>query len=162
MDWEEATGPNMGRALFGLILMNSPQPNKFPRAHGPGDQECMGSLASAVETRGAGSGLVAAVQRAPVAAGGGGIGGPGERLVHDALDGARAPPALRTATQTSIDLPRGARRLWGSHDAADVLVAENVTRTDDHGWTDAAGFPDETYSSCSEPTRRAQKKKHFF
>jgi len=152
----------MGRALFGLILMNSPQPNKFRRAHGPVDQECMGSLASVVETRGAGtSGPLAAVQRAAVAAGGG-FRGPRERLVHDALDGARTPSTLRTATQTAIDLPRGARRLWGSHDAADVLVAENVTRTDDHGWTDAASFPDETYSSCSEPTRRAQKKKYLF
>lgn len=105
---------------------------------------------------------MAAVQRAAVAAGGCGVRGSGERLVHDALDGARTPSALRTATETAIDLPGGARRLWGSHDAADVMVAENVTRTDDHGWPDAAGFPDETYLSCSEPTRRAQKKKHLF
>jgi hypothetical protein len=104
---------------------------------------------------------VAAVQWAAIAA----IGGnsrAGKRLVHDALDGARAPSALRAATETAIDLAGGARRLRGSHDAADVLVAENVTRTDDHGWTDAARFPDKAYSSCSEPARRAQKKKHLF
>ena len=103
---------------------------------------------------------MAAVQRAAIAAGG--FRCTGQRLVHDALDGTCAASALRAAAQAPVDLPGCARRLRCSHDAADVLVAENVTRTDDHGWADAAGFPDETCSSCSEPTRRAQKKKHFF
>jgi len=63
-----------------------------------------------------------------------------QRLIHDLLDGASAPAALCTATETSIDLPRRARRhLRNAHGAAHVVVAQDVAGTNDHGRERLAG-----------------------
>jgi hypothetical protein len=54
------------------------------------------------------------------------------RLIHEAADGARAAAALGAAAQTAIDLAGQARplRLDGG---ADILIAQHIARTDDHG-----------------------------
>ena len=58
---------------------------------------------------------------------------PGQRLVHDPADGARAPPALRAASEAAIDLVggRGARRSR-FNGRPHVAVAENIARTNNH------------------------------
>jgi hypothetical protein len=58
--------------------------------------------------------------------------GPGNSLIHDALDGAGATTALGAAAETTIDLPgrTGSRRRGDG--AAHVMVAEHVAGADDH------------------------------
>jgi len=61
-------------------------------------------------------------------------------LIHDLLDGASAPAALCTATETSIHLPRRSRRhLRNAHRAAHIVVAQDVAGTNDHGRERLAG-----------------------
>ena len=56
-----------------------------------------------------------------------------ERLVHDLLDGAGASSTLGAAAETSVDLPRRARRhLREAHGVAYVVVGEYVAGTNDH------------------------------
>ena len=59
--------------------------------------------------------------------------GAGDCLVHDPADGARATPALGAAAEAAIDLTGRSRRLLGAERRADVLVTQNVARTDNHG-----------------------------
>jgi hypothetical protein len=56
----------------------------------------------------------------------------GERFLHDAPDGARAPPALCAAAEAAIDLTRRARRLGMVERRAHVVIGQHVTGTDDH------------------------------
>lgn len=57
----------------------------------------------------------------------------GQRLVHDAADGARAPPALRAATEAAIDLiGRGRPRRRTIEGGPHVAVAQNIAGTNDH------------------------------
>ena len=60
--------------------------------------------------------------------------GPGcsERLVHDLLDGARTPSALRAATEATINLARGARGRASRDGRPHVMVAEHVAGAHDH------------------------------
>ena len=53
-------------------------------------------------------------------------------LVNDAADGARTAAALRPAAETAIDLANRVRppRLDGG---ADILIAQHIARTDNHG-----------------------------
>ena len=56
-----------------------------------------------------------------------------ERLVNDGLDGTRASPAFGAATEAAIELFRITRQIPGCADGiADVVVAEDVTGTDNH------------------------------
>lgn len=56
-----------------------------------------------------------------------------ERLVDDGLDGAGAATAVGAATKTDIKLLGISRhRPAGAHGIADVVVAEDVTGTNDH------------------------------
>jgi hypothetical protein len=55
-----------------------------------------------------------------------------ERLLHEAADGAGATPALGAAAETAIDLAGRARRVR-LDDGADILIAQHIARTDDHG-----------------------------
>jgi hypothetical protein len=52
--------------------------------------------------------------------------GVGHGLVHDLLDGTRAPPALPAAAETSIDLAGGDRLLGGGHHVADIVVSQDI------------------------------------
>ena len=57
-----------------------------------------------------------------------------ERLVDDGLDCARATAACCAATKAAINVLRIARKLVRRADGvADILVADDVTGTDDHG-----------------------------
>ena len=54
-------------------------------------------------------------------------------LIHDALDGADAAAALRTATQTSVNLACRTRRIFARQTGlADIAVTQDVARTDNH------------------------------
>ena len=56
-----------------------------------------------------------------------------EGLIHDLADGARAPPALRTAAETAIHLVGGGRPGRSAVDnRADFAVGQNVAGTNDH------------------------------
>lgn len=56
-----------------------------------------------------------------------------QRLGHDLPDCPGATAALGATTQASIDLSGGARNLApGGHGASDVMVAQDVARTDNH------------------------------
>jgi hypothetical protein len=56
-----------------------------------------------------------------------------QRLVHDLANGARAATALGAAAEASVDLPCRARtRGISGAGRANVLVAQYVTRTDNH------------------------------
>ena len=73
--------------------------------------------------------LGAAVRTARAA----GLGTGTERLVDDGLDGARAPAAFGAAAEATINLLRIARQFpGGDHGIADIVVAEDVTGTNDH------------------------------
>jgi hypothetical protein len=54
-------------------------------------------------------------------------------LFHDALDRPDATAALGAAAEAAIDLARGAWRCRRDQGGADVLVAQHVAGTDDHG-----------------------------
>ena len=57
-----------------------------------------------------------------------------ERLFDDRLDRARATAACCAAAKAAIDILRIARKFVSSADGvADILVADDVTGTDDHG-----------------------------
>jgi hypothetical protein len=55
-----------------------------------------------------------------------------ERFIHDLADGSRAAAALGAAAQAAIDLAGGARARLRPHRSADIMVAQNVARADDH------------------------------
>ena len=56
-----------------------------------------------------------------------------ERLVDDALDGARATAAFGTATKAAVNLLGVARKVvCGIHGVTHVVVAQHVAGTDDH------------------------------
>ena len=65
--------------------------------------------------------------------------GGGDRLVHDAADGARGAAALDAAAEATIDLAGGARRLFGTDRSAHVVVSQHVARTNNHGSSAIAG-----------------------
>jgi hypothetical protein len=63
-----------------------------------------------------------------------GSGAGAQRLIKDLLDGAGAAATFGAAAETSIDLPRRARQIIRSSDGrADIVVAKDVTGTNDHG-----------------------------
>lgn len=67
-------------------------------------------------------------------AGATGLGAGAERFGHDLADRPRATPALGTAAKATIDLARGAGHdLVAGYDAAHVVIADDVTGTNDHG-----------------------------
>ena len=53
-------------------------------------------------------------------------------FVHDAPDGARAAAALGAAAETALD-PAGRERPPRLDGGADMLIAQHIARTDDHG-----------------------------
>lgn len=59
-----------------------------------------------------------------------------QRLGHDLFDGAGAAAALRATAQAPIHLPRRARKIGPGgdvgHDSPNIMVAKDVTGTDDH------------------------------
>ncbi len=67
------------------------------------------------------------------ASGAAGLGAGAEGLVDDGLDGARASAAFGAAAEATIDLLGIAGKVRRSVDgAADILVADDVTGTNDH------------------------------
>ena len=91
-----------------------------------------------------------------------GLGAGPKRLIEDRLDGARAAAALGAAAETIIDLLGTTRRFVRiGHRMAYIVVAEDVTGTDDHetGRTfKAAGILIFKYS---RPPREAKGKTVF-
>ena len=66
-------------------------------------------------------------------AGAAGLGAGAERLVNDGLDGTRASPAFGAAAEATINLLRIARQFpCGDHGIADIVVAKDVTGTNNH------------------------------
>ena len=62
-----------------------------------------------------------------------GLGARAQRFVDDGLDGARATSTLGAAAEASIDLLGIARHTRGCTDGiADIMVAKDVTGTDNH------------------------------
>jgi hypothetical protein len=62
----------------------------------------------------------------------GAIAGTGARyLDHDPSDRSRAPPTLRAAAKTAIDLAGHARRV-GMHNGSNLMVGQDIARTNDH------------------------------
>jgi len=56
-----------------------------------------------------------------------------ERLVNDALDGARTTATFGTATKAAVKLLGAPRKVVGGiHGVADVVVAQHVAGTDNH------------------------------
>ena len=67
------------------------------------------------------------------AAGAAGLGAGAKRFVDDGLDGACAAAAFGAAAEAAVDLLRMARQVAGCADSiADIMVAEDVTGTDNH------------------------------
>src|ERR1700749_3162749 len=63
-----------------------------------------------------------------------GLGAGAEGFLDDRLDGARATSAFGAATKATIDLLGVAHGVVGISDGgADVVIAQDVTGTDDHG-----------------------------
>ena len=62
------------------------------------------------------------------------LGACSERFIHDLPDGPRTAAALSAAAEAAIHLTGGSRQIFrGGHCAADVVVGQDVTRTNDHG-----------------------------
>lgn len=58
----------------------------------------------------------------------------GQGLAHDLLDGACAAAAFGGAAEATINLLRGARRIRrGGHGSTNVVVAQHVAGTNNHG-----------------------------
>jgi hypothetical protein len=58
----------------------------------------------------------------------------GERIIHDALDGPRAAPALGAAAEAAIDVDGRTRaRPRGFDRASHVVIRQYIAGTDDHG-----------------------------
>ena len=53
-------------------------------------------------------------------------------FVHDASDGACAPPTLGAAAETAVNLTAGSRRVVARQRRTDVVVGEHVAGTHDH------------------------------
>lgn len=71
------------------------------------------------------------------ASGAAGLGAGAEGVFNDGLDGARASPALGAAAEATIDLLGIAGKVFRSIDrAADILVADDVTGTNNHRTAD--------------------------
>ena len=67
------------------------------------------------------------------ASGAAGLGAFAEGLVDDGLDGAGASAAFGAAAEATVDLLGIAGKVRrGVHGAADILVADDVTGTDNH------------------------------
>ena len=68
------------------------------------------------------------------AAGAAGLGAGAQGVVNDGLDGARAPAAFGTAAEAAVDLLGIAGKVFRAIDrAADVMVGQDVTGTNNHG-----------------------------
>ena len=68
------------------------------------------------------------------AAGATGLGTGAKCLLYDRLDGARTATAFSAATEAAIDLLGMAHSVVGVSDGgADIVIAQHVTGTDDHG-----------------------------
>jgi hypothetical protein len=84
-------------------------------------------------------------------------------LVDDATDGARAAAALGAAAETAINLPGRARRIAATERRADIVIAQHIARTDDHG---ELGVPERFSSLCNyrykRPPRQAKTKRRVF
>ena len=65
-----------------------------------------------------------------------GVAGPGagtQRLIDDALDGARAAATFGAAPKAAIELLGAPRKVVGGvHGVADVVITQHVAGTDDH------------------------------
>lgn len=62
------------------------------------------------------------------------LGARAKRLIHDLANGPGAAATLGATAKAAIDLPRSARQIAGiSHSVADVVVANDVAGTNDHG-----------------------------
>ena len=79
-----------------------------------------------------------------------------QRLIHDPADGAGTTAALGAATQTAINLTGRARRLR-LDGGANIVIAQDVARTDDHRPMVPDG--DNRYLQGS---RDAKKKRDFY
>jgi hypothetical protein len=96
--------------------------------------------------------------RAPVAAG---LGARTQRFIHDLPDGPGAATALGAAAEAAIDLPRRARQVAGvSHSIADVVVANDVAGTNDHGLRSAGPVKRSLSIKCL--CRRMQRQNRYF
>jgi hypothetical protein len=68
------------------------------------------------------------------ATGAAGLGAGAEGFVDDGLDGARASPAFGAAAEATVNLLGVARQISGRFNGAtDIMVAQDVTGTHDHG-----------------------------
>ena len=85
------------------------------------------------------------------AAGAAGLGAGAQRLVDDGLDGARAPAAFGAAAEAAIDLLGIARQIVRRvDDAADIVVADDVTGTNNH--EDGEPIGDAKQSTGAKPS----------
>jgi hypothetical protein len=77
--------------------------------------------------------MVMVMRRAVRAAGAAGLGASPQSLVDDGLDGARATAAFGAAAEAAVDLLGIAGKVLRSLDGtADIVVAKDVTGTDNH------------------------------
>jgi hypothetical protein len=96
--------------------------------------------------------------RAPFAAG---LGARTQRFIHDLADGPGTTTALGAAAKAAIDLPRRARQIAGvSHSVADVVVANDVAGTNDHGFRSAGPVKRSLSIKC--PRGRMQRQNRHF
>ena len=62
-----------------------------------------------------------------------GLGASTERLVNDALDGARTSPTFSGATETAINLLGIARQVFrGTNSITDIVIGQDVAGTNNH------------------------------
>ena len=62
-----------------------------------------------------------------------GLGASAERLVNDALDGARTSPTFSGATETAVNLLGIARQVFrGANGITDIVIGQDVAGTNNH------------------------------
>ena len=93
-------------------------------------------------------------------AGAAGLGTGAERLVDDGLDGARASAAFGAAAEATIDLLRITRQFaGGDHSIADIVVADDVTGTNNH--RNGRPIGDAEITDIERRHRMQKEKPHF-
>ena len=97
------------------------------------------------------------------ASGTAGLGASTQGLVDDRLDGARAPAAFGAATEAAIDLLGATREIHHRIDgAADILVGEDVTGTNNHESGRSRGDATATVTEILKSAPRCKRKSRLF
>ena len=123
-------GP-IATGLLTLLSHNTGRSNPLPKGSDSGKQAILETSGGSERERSIGMRLD--IPRAVGAPSATGLGAGTKSLVHDGLDGARAPAAFSAAAEAAIELLGIAGQIFRRRDGtADIVVAKDVAGTNNH------------------------------